>query len=197
MPPVSARDVLQIAAPSPRTAGGVMRGNVGAVVPTTAVMAISDVSIKDLGIIGDQGLTRTEDRQNSDQYDWGGNLIAVLQERYGLTLTFTFLQVMNADVNKAVFGTSKVTVTPATTTVGTEMRVLMNAQLTDMGCWIFDGVYQKINMRLVVPLARITALGDVKWVHNALCAYDVTLKPFPDAAGNHAYQYYNDGVTTV
>lgn len=193
----SQRDVLQIVAPSPRTAGGVMRGNVGATLPTTAIGAISDVSVKDLGIIGDSGLTRAEDRSNSEQYDWGGNLIAVLQERYGLTLTFSFLQVMNADVNKAVFGNSNVTVTPATTTSGQELRVLMNSKLLDMGSWIFDGMYQNVNMRLVVPLARITALGDVQWVHSALCKYDVTLKPFPDAAGNHAYQYWNDGVTAV
>lgn len=193
----SQRDVLQIVAPSPRTAGGVMRGAVGAVLPVTAVGPISDVSVKDLGIIGDSGLVRAEDRSNSEQYDWGGNLIAVLQERYGLTLTFSFLQVMNADVNRAVFGDSNVTVTPATTTSGVELRVLMNAKLLEMGSWVFDGVYQNVNMRLVVPLARITALGDVAWVHNALCRYDVTLKPFPDASGNHAYQYWNDGVTTV
>lgn len=193
----SQRDVLQIVAPSPRTAGGVMRGAVGAVLPTTANGVISDATVKDLGIIGDQGLTKAEDRSNSEQFDWGGNLIAVLQEKYGLTLTFSFLQVMNADVNMAVYGTSNVTVTPATTTSGTELRILMNAKLLDMGSWIFDGVYQNVNMRLAVPLARITALGDVQWVHSALCKYDVTLKPFPDASGNHAYQYWNDGVTTV
>lgn len=193
----SQRDVLQIVAPSPRTAGGVMRGAVGASLPTTAVGAISDLTVKDLGIIGDSGLTRAEDRSNSEQYDWGGNLIAVLQERYGLTLTFSFLQVMNADVNRAVFGDSNVLVTPATTTVGTEIRVLMNSKLLEMGSWVFDGLYQNVQMRLVVPLARITALGDVQWVHSALCKYDVTLKPFPDSAGNHAYQYWNDGIVTV
>lgn len=197
MPVTSQRDVLQIVAPSPRVGGGVMRGNVGAALPTTALGEISDVSVKDLGIIGDNGLTRAEDRSNSEQYDWGGNLIAVLQERYGLTLTFSFLQVMNADVNKAVFGDSNVTVTPATAEAGTEIRVLMNSKLLDMGSWVFDGQYQNVAMRLVVPLARITALGDVTWVHSGLCRYDVTLKPFPDSAGNHAYQYWNDGVTTV
>lgn len=193
----SARDVLQLAAPSPRTAGGVMRGAIGATLPTTAVGAVTDASVKDLGIIGDSGLVRTEDRQNTDVYDWGGNLVATLQDRYGLTLKFTFLQVMNADVSKAVFGDANVSVTPADSDSGTEIRILMNNRLLDNGAWIFDGMYQKINMRLVVPIARITALGDVTWVHNKLCQYDVTLKPYPDASGNHAYQYWNDGITTV
>lgn len=193
----SARDVTQLAAPSPRTAGGVMRGQTGATLPTSALGAVSDPSVKDLGIIGDTGLTRHEDRQNTDVFDWGGNLVATLQDRYGLTLTFKFLQVMNADVNKAVFGDTNVTVTPPSTNSGTELRILMNAKLLPNGCWIFDGMYQNINMRLVVPIARITQLGDVVWVHNKLCEYDVTLKPFPDAAGNHAYQYWNDGVTSI
>lgn len=193
----SQRDVTQLAAPSPRTAGGVMRGSLGAILPTTALGPITDASVVDLGIIGDTGLVRHEDRQNTDVYDWGGNLVATLQDRYGLTLTFKFLQVMNADVNKAVFGDSNVQVTPATTSQGTEIRVLMNSQLLTTGCWVFDGVYQNINMRLVVPIARITQVGDVNWVHNRLCEYDVTLKPFPDSAGNHAYQYWNDGVLAV
>lgn len=193
----SQRDVTQLAAPSPRTAGGVMRGALGAILPTTALGPITDASVVDLGIIGDTGLVRHEDRQNTDVYDWGGNLVATLQDRYGLTLTFKFLQVMNADVNKAVFGDSNVQVTPATTSQGTEIRVLMNSKLLTTGCWVFDGVYQNINMRLVVPIARITQVGDVNWVHNRLCEYDVTLKPFPDSAGNHAYQYWNDGVLAV
>jgi hypothetical protein len=194
---VSARDVTQLAAPSPNVAGGVMRGSLGAVVPVTALGPITDSSVVDLGIIGDTGLVRTEDRQNTDVFDWGGNLVATLQDRYALTLKFSFLQVMNADVAMAAYGDSNVSVTPPTTNSGTELRILMNNKLLDNATWIFDGTYQNINMRLVVPIARITQLGDVTWVHNKLCQYDVTLKPFPDSSGNHAYQYWNDGITTV
>ncbi|MGC7304340.1 hypothetical protein RA993_23195, partial [Mycobacteroides abscessus subsp. abscessus] len=80
----------------------------------------------------------------------------MLQEKYGLEIKFKLLQVMNADVQKAVHGASNVTVTPASTTSGTEIKAELNAKLLDTGAWIFDGFYNLISMRLVIPIGRIT-----------------------------------------
>ncbi len=189
-------NVLELAAPSPRVTGGVLRAQVGTLLPTTAVGAPA-VAFKNLGHVGDDGLERTEDRSNQENYNWGGDLVAVLQEKYGLEIKFKLLQVMNADVQKAVHGDSNVTVTPATADAGTEIAAKLNSKLLDTGAWIFDGFYNLISMRLVIPIGRITAVAPIKWSHKELAAYECTLKPFPDASGNHGYQYYNDGVVTI
>ncbi|SIG31821.1 hypothetical protein [Mycobacteroides abscessus] len=189
-------NVLELAAPSPRVTGGVLRAPVGTTLPTTAIGAPA-VAFNNLGHVGKDGLERTEDRSNQEEYNWGGDLVAVLQEKYGLEIKFKLLQVNNVDVQKAVHGASNVTVTPASTTSGTEIKAELNAKLLDTGAWIFDGFYNLISMRLVIPIGRITAVAPIKWTHSELAAYECTLKPFPDADGNHGYQYWNDGVVTI
>lgn len=194
--PTIISDVQEIAAPSPRVTGGVLYAPVGTTVPTTALGA-PDAAFKTLGRVSQDGVDRTEDRGNTDINDWGGNLIATLQDKFGLTLKFKLLQVMNADVQKAAHGTDNVTVTPGTTSTGQEIAAKINANLLDSGAWIIDGYYMKMSMRLVVPYGRITMVGPMKWVHRELVMYDLTLKPFPDNQNNHAYQYWNDGILTV
>jgi hypothetical protein len=48
-------------------------------------------------------------------------------------------------------------------------------------------------MRMVVPYGRLTVVGPQTWVHKAIAAYELTLRPFPDLSNNHAYEYWNDG----
>jgi len=189
-------NVLELAAPSPRVTGGVLRAPVGTALPTSAVGA-PNAAFVNLGHVSDDGLERTENRNNTDVFNWGGDLVAVLQGEYGLEIKFKLLQVMNADVQKAVHGNSNVTVTPADSDHGAQIAAKLNAKLLDTGSWIFDGFYNLISMRLVIPIGRITQVGPVKWVHKELAAYDCTLKPFPDADGNHGYQYYDDGVVVL
>ena len=189
-------NVLELAAPSPRVTGGVLRAPVGSAVPTSAIGAPA-VSFVNLGHVSDDGLERTENRNNQEAFNWGGDLVAVLQQEYGLEIKFKLLQTMNADVQKAVHGNANVTVTPADADNGTQIKAKLNAKLLDTGAWVFDGFYNLISMRLVIPIGRITQVGPVKWVHKELAAYECTMKPFPDDQGNHAYQYYDDGVVVV
>lgn len=189
-------EVEQIAAPSPKVTGGVLRAPLGTTLPTTATEAL-DAAFITLGRVSSDGVDRTEDRGNVEINDWGGNLVAVLQDKYGLTIRFRLLQVMNADVQMAAHGDDNVTVTPATATEGTEIAAKMNAALLNQSCWVIDGFFDKMSMRLCIPYGRVTMIGPMKWVHRELVSYDMTLKPFPDDDNNHAYQYYNDGVVTV
>lgn len=193
---MAVNNVLELAAPSPRVTGGVLKAPVGTELPTSAIGAPDELYVN-LGHVGDDGLERTENRNNQEKFNWGGNLVAVLQQEYGLEIKFTLLQVMNADVQKAVHGDSNVTVTPGDADQGAEIAAKLNAKLLPTGSWVFDGFYNLIEMRLVVPIGRITQIAPVKWSHKDLTGYECTLKPFPDSEGNHGYQYYNDGVLVL
>lgn len=193
---MAANNVQELAAPSPRVTGGVLRAPIGTTLPTSALGSPDD-AFTNLGHVSDDGLERTENRNNQEKYNWGGDLVAVLQQEYGLELKFSLLQVMNADVQKAVHGDDNVTVTPGNAEQGTEIAAKLNPKLLPTGCWVFDGFYNLIEMRLVIPIGRITQTGPVKWVQKDLAMYECTLKPFPDDEGNHGYQYYNDGVLVL
>ena len=189
-------EVEQIAAPSPRVTGGILWAPRGTTLPVSALEAL-DTDFETLGRVNQDGVDRNEDRGNVDINDWGGNLVAVLQDTYGLTIRFRLIQVMNAEVQKAAHGIDNVTVTPATATEGTEIAANLNAALLDQRSWVIDGFFDKMSMRLVIPIGRVTTVGPQKWVHRELVMYDMTLKPFPDDDNNHGYQYYNDGVVTI
>jgi hypothetical protein len=196
-PPVIITEVAELAAPSPRVTGGVLFNlNLGVTLPASANDPLDPSFIK-LGRVSSDGVDRTEERGNVEIQDWGGNLVAVLQDKYGLTIKFKLLQAMNADVQRAAHGSGNVTVTPPTASTGTEIAAKLNQTLLDNGVWVFDGFYNKINMRLVIPYGRITLVGPMKWTHKELVMYDMTLKPLPDNSNNHGYQYWNDGITTL
>jgi hypothetical protein len=196
-PPTIVATVAELAAPSPRVTGGVMFNlNTGVTLPVSANSPL-DPTFVNLGRVSSDGIDRTEERGNIEVQDWGGNLVAVLQDKFGLTIKFKLLQAMNADVQKAAHGQHNVTVTPPTSSTGTEIAAKLNQQLLDYGVWVFDGFYYKINMRLVIPYGRVTLVGPMKWTHKELVMYDMTLKPLPDNNNNHGYQYWNDGITTL
>jgi hypothetical protein len=195
LPPTIVSVAQEIAAPSPKVTGGVLVAPLGTTLPTDATTALDPAFIT-LGRVSVDGVDRTEERPNTEVNDWGGDLIAILQDKYGITLKFKLLQLMNADVQKAAHGQDNVTVTPPTTSTGTLISSKMNAQLLDYGSWVIDAYYLKMSMRLVVPYGRITLVGPLKWVHKELASYDLTLRPFPDLYNNHAYEYWNDGITT-
>lgn len=188
-------DVNEIVAPSPKVTGGVRVAPLGTTLPTDAVTTLDPAFIS-LGRVSDDGIDKTESRPKSDRFDWGGSLIASLQESFMLTLKFKLLQLVNADVQKAVHGADNVTVTPATTTAGTQIAAAINSKLLDQGVFVIDAYYMKMTGRLVLPIARPVEVGPLKWVHNDLAAYELTVQAFPDNANNLAYEYWDDGVVT-
>lgn len=185
--------IQEIAAPTPKVTGGVLFAPLGTPLPNDATTPLNAAFIT-LGRVSDAGVDKSEDRKNTDQFDWGGNLIAVLQDSFGITVNFKLLQLMNADVQRAAHGTNNVTVVPPTTNTGTTIQSLINANLLDTGSWVIDAYYMKMSMRFVIPYGRPTAVGKLTWVHKALAMYDLTIRPLPDNANNHAYEYWNDGI---
>jgi hypothetical protein len=187
--------VSQIAAPSPKVTGGINYAPYGTALPTDPTTALDPAFIS-LGRVEQNGIERTEDRPEGKQYDWGGDLIAILQDHYGFQLKFRLLQQVNPQVQKTAHGTSNVTVVPPTSTVGTMITTNINAKLLDTGSWVVDAYYQQMNARLVIPYGRPTSVQGPKWSHKELALFDITLEAFPDNNGNFAIEIWNDGIHT-
>lgn len=185
--------VGEIAAPYPKVTGGVLFAPFGTPLPTDPYTALDEAFVT-LGRVSDTGVDKTEERKTTDQYDWGGNLIAILQDSFGITVNFKLLQLMNADVQRAAHGTANVSVVPPTTNTGTTIQSTINSMLLDTGSWVIDAYYQQLTMRFVIPYARPTQVGKLTWVHKALAMYDLTVRPLPDNNNNFAYEYWNDGI---
>jgi hypothetical protein len=196
--PVTADNVLQLIAPSPRVSGSIMRAKLGTALPTksTDVLVGGVSGFTDLGFANDAGLKQREERTSTDVFCWGGDLVGTLQEKYSRTMTFTLMQFMNTDVLATAYGINNVSVIPASATEGREVAVMLNPQLLDTVSWVFDGFYKENLVRIVIPIGRVTTIGDVDLTHKTYTTIENTLKAYPDATGNHGYMYLNDGQKT-
>lgn len=193
---MSGNNVAQVIAANPLVTGGFYSAPLGTALPANSSGALNGSFIP-LGYIGDNGITQTSQRQTTDVNAWGGDLVATLQDKYDITVKLDFLQALDVDVKRAVFHTSNVTVTPATPSAGTEIKVLHNSKLLETRSWDIESFYDAATMRLVFPRARIVEVGDIKYSHKELTMYQATIKLFPDTSSNHAYEYDNDGVVSA
>jgi hypothetical protein len=188
-------NVAQTLAVAPNIAGGIWRAPLGTTLPTDTTTALTSPLVS-LGYVGDQGVTRNELRPNTKKFAWGGSLVASLQQSYSVQFKFQLLQPLDADVLKAVHSDGNVSVTAATTTVGTLTTSNLNATLNLNAVWVFEGFYQLATVRQALPIARVTEIGAYKWTHMDLAVYDVTMEAFPDTSGNFVYEITDDGIHT-
>lgn len=197
--PVTADNVLQLLAPSPRASGSILWGPTSVTLPTTSYAALdgtTSTGLADLGFADDNGLKQKENRSTTDVFAWGGDLVGTLQDKYDRTMTFRLMQFLNTAVLSAGYGINNVMRTAATSTNGNEIAVKLNPRLLDTRSWVFDGMYNDTLVRVVIPIGRIINIGEVDITHKAYSTIENNLKAYPDSNGNHGYLYLNDGLKT-
>src|SRR5687768_14335414 len=101
-----------VLAGKPLATGGVLVGPVGTAAPTDATTSLN-AAFKAAGYVGEDGLTEATDRSTEKIKAWGGDTVKVIQTDFAVTYTFTFLETLNSDVLKTVYGDANVTTTPA------------------------------------------------------------------------------------
>src|SRR3954468_4373862 len=185
--PVTADNVLELLAPSPRVSGSILWAPTGSALPTTSYTALDGTAFKDLGFADDNGLKQRETRSTTDVFVWGGDLAGTLQTQYDRTMTFRLMQFRNTEVLSATYGISNVSVIPATATQGKEIAVKLNAGILDTRSWVFDGVYADNLVRIVIPIGRVVTVGEIDMTHKTYMTVECTLKAYPDSNKNHGY----------
>jgi hypothetical protein len=109
------------------------------------------------------------------------------------------MESLNADVLKAVFGATNVTVVPATSMHGTQVQVYKNSRKLPHQCWCIDTWDDELNAkyRNVVPNGQIITVAEIKVVHTDVIEYKVSLECFESTAGlDNIITYTDDGLTT-
>lgn len=198
--PVTADNVLELLAPSPRTSGSILWGPIGVPLPTTSYADLDGTpgtGLADLGFADENGLKQRETRSTTDVFVWGGDLAGTLQTQYDRTMTFRLMQFRNTEVLAASFGISNVSVVPASATHGKEIAVKLNPNLLDTRSWVFDGFYGENLVRIVIPIGRVVTVGEIDMTHKSYMTIECTLKAYPDSNKNHGYLYINDGQSTA
>ena len=185
-----------VVAGKPLATGGVLIAPVGTALPTGATTA-PNASFVAAGYIGEDGLTETTDRSTDKVKAWGGDVVKVLQTDFSVTYQFTFLESLNAEVLKAVYGDDNVTTTAASASAGTLHAVKINGDVLTRKSFIFEVKDGDARIRIVVPDGQITEVGDVTYNDSEVVGYQVTVEAFRDSTTDaNALKYLDDGRPT-
>lgn len=176
--------VSNVTAGKPKVGGAVFRAPLGTTLPTDTATALATAFVN-LGYVSDAGVTNSGAITNTGIKAWGGDTVLNIQTDKVDTFAFTLIEALNVDVLKAVFGASNVS-----GTLSTGISVNVNADEQDDACWVIDMALRNgAARRIVIPIGKITALGDITYSDGAAIGYQVTISAQPDASGNSHYEY--------
>ena len=174
---------MNVTTGKPKVGGAIYRAPLGTPLPTTATENLHS-AFRDLGFASEDGLTSSNSRESEEIKAWGGTTVLTSQTDYKDTWKLVFIESMNIDVLKMVFGDANVTETPD------GIIVKANAAELDQASYVIDMIMKGgVLKRVVLPVASISEVGDVKYVDNEAVGYDVTLSAMPDTAENTHYEY--------
>lgn len=183
-----------VLAGKPLATGGILVGPLATAAPTNATTALA-VGFKATGYIGEDGLTETVDRSTDKIKAWGGDVVKIVQSDFSTTYQFTFIESLNSDVLKVVYGDSNVSVVSATSSTGTLRTVLINGDALPQKSYVFEVKDGDSRIRIYVPKGQVTEVGDVTYNDGDVIGYQVTVEAFKDATLNaNAIKFVDDGV---
>jgi hypothetical protein len=190
-----ANTAANVVAGKPLATGGVLIGATTATGPADATTTPTGFTAS--GYVGEDGVTESNERSTDRIRAWGGDTVKVVQTEHNVTYAFTFLETLNTDVLKAVYGDDNVTPTAATSTVGKLHTVLVNAATLPHKSFVFEVKDGDAKIRIYIPDGQITEVGEITYSDSEVVGYQVTIEAFADASGNKAYKYMNDGKPSV
>lgn len=194
---------LNIYAGEPLTTGTCFVAPMGSSAPTKtdwdAGTYTLDAAWVDLGFIGEDGYTESKNISTDDKRAFGGGVVKTLQTDVTYEYSFTFLESLNANVLKAVYGASNVTVEAADATHGTRVEVQKTDLKLPHQMWVLDTMDSELgaNYRSFLGDAVIIDVDDIQIVHSDVIMYAVKLRAYADDNGVYVYTWTNDGRPTT
>lgn len=190
-------DVKNVFAAEPTAAGSIFVGSLDTPRPTSATSEL-DLDFIDLGDVGEDGFTEIPERAIEKKRAFGGKVVKVLQTEFSQTYELVFLESLNAEVLRAIYGTANVTVTPADSGNGEQIEVRKNSRRLPHLSWVIDTIDSQLGARhrTYIPDGQIIDTGQVRIVHTDTIEYSVTIEAFEDTDGENAYTWSDNGRPT-
>ena len=192
-------EVLTGAPDKSDVAGYAFFGPMTATRPTSGLDATAvKTNYKGLGFITEDGVTITTDTDTEKVYDWGGDVIAILNNSSAATLTFTIAQ-RSADGMRYVFGDNAVKTTGTgdaerVTRIDLTMEVQPHRRLAFLLAGAFDASGNSVPEILDIGDSQVTSVGDITYSRTGIASYPVTVELFKV---NGAFASHHVGAAAV
>ena len=185
--------VENVTAAKPKVGGALHVAPVGTQLPTNATAALAS-AFASLGYISQDGFKNNDAKEYTEVVAWGGDVVYDGLTKHTDTFTVTMLEYLNPAVQKVVHGDANVTGTPDGTS---GMAVKANADDAEEKSFVCETILRGGYLnRIVLPRAKVTAVGEVTRADNGSISYPVTIKAYPDSTGATHYEYTSQPPTT-
>ena len=181
-----------VSAGKPMITGAVFVAPVGTSLPTSTTASLA-AAFKDLGYISDAGVVNSNSPSNTAIKAWGGDTVLDVQTEKPDTFKMNFIEATNEDVLKLVYGSANVT-----GSLSSGLTIKANSEEQNEVSVVIDMVLKDdCAKRIVLPKAKVTAVGDITYADASAIGYDTTLSCHPDDSGNTHYEYLKKPMTTL
>lgn len=175
----------------PSLAGAFWIAPSGTTTPTSADATLN-AAFKCLGYLGEEGLKKITGKTVEEIKAWGGDVVATPQTEFSDKFSTTFIEALNIEVLKAVYGSTNVS---GDLTAGITVKV--NSQENANAVFVVDMIATgDVLYRMVIPDGKITEIGEVEYVDGKPIGYEATIQTYPDSSGNNHYEYIKKKAAT-
>ncbi|MFE6863632.1 hypothetical protein [Nocardia sp. NPDC057668] len=182
--------------PNIAVTGGVLVAPVTTTLPISASDTLN-AAFKPLGYVSEDGIESKGERKVETVKDWNADIIAQLQTEHSVRFGMTLYAVWDKDVLGEIFGPDNLTITAATASSGTLIKVKETGSILKPRAWVFDMLHESKKLRIVLPNAKISAVTEKKFVSKELAGFNITIEAFKDDLGVKAYRYLDDGIVAA
>lgn len=189
-----ANDAGNVFSGKPQATGGVLTNPVNTGKPTTAVSTLTGWT--PTGYVSSDGVSKGESRDSSETKEWGGVTVKKSQNGFEATFQFQFLEYLNPEPAKAIYGSDAVAVSAATATHGAQMTVSVKGKEAPHKAWLLDMLDGDARVRVYIGDGQITETGDTSYTADGGAVRDVTITAYPDSNGDLYVEFTDDGRKT-
>ena len=184
MATVSGNTEAYVSAGKPKIAGAVYVGATTLSLPADATTTLASGFVC-LGYCSEDGVTNTTEGDTEEVKAWGGDTVLVIEDDKTDAFQMTFIEALNVNVLKEVYGASNVS-----GTLESGITVQANALAHEARAWVIDQILKGSALkRIVIPKGTITEVGDIVYQDGNPIGYPVTITCAADGSGNYHYEY--------
>lgn len=179
---------LLVTAAKPKKGGAIYTAPLGTKLPLDAIAKL-DPAFKSLGYVSDDGLTNENSITSENIKAWGGDVVNSVQTDSSDSFTYKLIEGLNIDVLKEIYGDNNVSGT-------LEKGITINVNSSDKPehVIVIDMILKGGHLkRIVLPVAKITAVDPITYKDNENVGYGVTVQALPGPDGDTHKEYIAKG----